>query len=359
MAKYRHATLYPSTSCATAGTLTVDLDVVDPISKIQVIQKVTSAGTEKTAHPAADVSKIELVDGSDVLVSLTGKECQALDFYNSKYSPDTFYSDDATIMSFATFNLNFGRKLWDPALALDPSKFRNPQLKITHNIATADASATVGTLEVYAHMFDAKKISPVGFLSGKEQKTYLTGASGTIEQSDLPKDAILRQLLVFGRGATYLPWQVANHIKLLENGGKSVPYDFQTTAWLKFINQCYPMAHEKFIMSNAGSARHLFCAPSFTDNVAIVGVEADHIIYRPTPNEAPPLHIAAAGADVLMGDVMGWNPHGAFPIPFGVQDDLDDWYDPSGLTTLKLEITAGTGGATGYVDIVTEQLRKY
>lgn len=359
MAKYQFVTLLPSESNASAGTKTVPINIVDPISKIAIINKNTNGSSEKTAHPAADISKIELIDGSNVLWSLSGKEIQALDFYNSKYMPDTFYSDAAAAQSFCTFNLNFGRKLWDPLYAFDPTKYRAPELRITHNYQTADSASTASTLEVHAHAFDAKKITPAGFLSAKEVKTYLTGSSGTIEQVDLPRDQIIRQLIIHGRYDTAFPWAVANHLKLIEDG-KTVPFDFATTNWLKFINQRYPLAIEKCYLTNSGAARHMFCAPTFTIAPELIGVTAGTIVTQTPVNGSVPLHIVANQASLIYGQVSGWNPHFGFPVPFGDQDDPDDWYDPSGIQkTLRLEVTAGSAGGSGYVDIVAETVQKY
>jgi hypothetical protein len=46
-------------------------------------------------------------------------------------------------------------------------------------------------------------------------------------------------------------------------------------------------------------------------------------------------------------------------IPFGDIKNVDDWYNPTTLSTLRMDITAGTAGTGGVVDIVTEQYRKY
>ena len=359
MAPYRFATLLAAESAATAGTKTIDLDVVDPISMIQIVQKATSAGTTMAAHPAANISKIELVDGSDVLASLSGRECQALDFYDKKVMPVNFITDTSSVMTYCTFNLNFGRWLRDPVLALDPTKFRNPQLKITHNYQTCDTSASASTLAAYAYMFDTKKITPMGFLSAKEQKTYTCGASATIEQTDLPRDHILRRLMVVGRGNDYFPWQVANKIKLSENGGKSVPYDFSTSDWLKLINQAYPRCVEPAQISVNATARDAWAAPSFEVAWQLMPQAVTNIISQESASHAMPFALDITASDVCTGRVEGWCPHSAFPIDFGDPQNVDDWYDVTGMTSLKLEVTAGTAGTSGTVDILTQQLRKY
>lgn len=359
MARYMLDTLLPSESCLTPATRNIDLKGKSPISKITAILKATSAGTEQTANPAANVTKIEIVDGSTVIASLSGRECQALDFYNSKFMPDNFVADADNIMAFATFNINFGRKLWDPAYALDPSRFSNPQLKITHNALAADASADAATLEVYAHSFDERKITPVGYLRPVEHYAYTCAAAASVETVDLPLDLPIRQMIVNTYGDGYYPWQIANKIKLKEAKDSRVPYDFSTSAWLKFINQHYPMAVEKCLLEGTTAYRHLYCAPSFTVALQTIQRANAGTVYTQDANSPVPLHYYGEAATQAVGQTSGWNPHGAFPIPFGDQDDPDDWYNPSGVGSLIMEITAGTAATAGSTKVVLEQLKKY
>jgi hypothetical protein len=359
MAKYMFDTLLPSESCLTPATKNIDLKGKGIISKITAILKATSAGTEQTANPAANVTKIEIVDGSTVMVSLSGRECQALDFYNSKFMPDNFVCDADNVMAFATFNINFGRKLWDTALALDPSKFDNPQLKITHNALAADSAADAATLEVYAHEFDEKQISPVGYLQPVEHYSYTCAAAASVETVDLPMDLAIRQMIINTYGDGYYPWQIANKIKIKEGKASRVPYDFSTSAWLKFINQRYPVAVEKCYLAGTTSYRHLYCAPSFTIDLHTIQRANAGTVYTQDANSPVPIHYYGEAATQAVGQTAGWNPHGAFPIPFGDQDDMDDWYNPANVGSLKMEITAGTAATSGSTKIVLEQLKKY
>jgi len=359
MAKYRMATLLPSESVTTAGTKTIDLDVVEPISMISMVMKATPAGTIPTDHPAANVTKIEIVDGSDVIASLSGKECQALDFYDTRFMPNNHVSDGTSVIAWATCNLRFGRELFDTELALDPTKFRNPQLKVTHNYRVADTAASAATLEIYAHMFDEKKITPIGYLRATEIYSYTNGVSGTIETIDLPRDLPIRQMLINTYGDTFKPWQIANKVKISENGGAKIPYDFSSSAWLKVINQMYPLAVEKCWQANAAASRHLFCGPSFEVHPSLISEVAGAVVSQALLNEAPALHITSSAAGALAGYVTGFNPHGAFPIPFGDQTDFNDWYDPRPLGSLKMEITGGTAGISGSSKIVLQQLKRY
>lgn len=56
--------------------------------------------------------------------------------------------------------------------------------------------------------------------------------------------------------------------------------------------------------------------------------------------------------------VSGKAPHGAFFLPFGKQDVIEDWFDATKVGSWKLDLTAG-GSASGTAEIILQQLRKY
>ncbi|GAI57748.1 unnamed protein product, partial [marine sediment metagenome] len=53
----------------------------------------------------------------------------------------------------------------------------------------------------------------------------------------------------------------------------------------------------------------------------------------------------------------GYLPHGVFEIPFGLQDDPNDWYDVSRIGSLKADIIGGS--STGTAELMLQQLRTY
>src|SRR5271157_3105422 len=165
---YRDVVLISDEVATTPTTRMIPLSVTDMISQIDIEYKSVSAGTAMAAHPAANVSKIQVVDGSDILMSLSGSECQALECYDTGKPSYNFVTDSAPAEAISTYRLNFGRYLWDPSLGLDCSKFQNPQLLITHNYRTADTAAAAAVMSVTERAFDAKKPTFMGFLTAKE-----------------------------------------------------------------------------------------------------------------------------------------------------------------------------------------------
>ena len=85
---YRLATILAREAHAADTTKVIDLNLSDPVSQMIIThESYNSASGTPTAHPSECIAKIELVDGSDVLYLLTGKEAQAADWYHRMKEP--------------------------------------------------------------------------------------------------------------------------------------------------------------------------------------------------------------------------------------------------------------------------------
>ena len=165
--KYRRTILLAATDVGAAGTKTIDINVAQPISRIGMEWKIFKSVSLMHSYAHKDITKIELVDGSDILHSLDGGKNQALCILDRKVGSmnQGQWIGGANQRSF--YGIDFGRYLYDPQLALDPARFKNLQLKVSHNKAISDTGGTLGTLEVWAEIFDEKVISPIGFQIGR------------------------------------------------------------------------------------------------------------------------------------------------------------------------------------------------
>lgn len=151
--KHRFVELYGLTAKLTTDqTVTIDLNMVGPISQLILDTRVTNgAGAASTEHPLAGITKLELVDGSDVLFSLDGFELQALDIYDSGIHPrGGWFNYLVNTETDAQIAVSFGRYLWDEILAFDPAKFLNPQLKITLDVDAGGMNPSGMKLSVLA-----------------------------------------------------------------------------------------------------------------------------------------------------------------------------------------------------------------
>lgn len=343
-----------------AGTKTIDLKVDDPISRIDIRHVITKVVDTMSAHPAGDVTKIELVSGSDVLFSMTGYEAQALNIYDRRCGSMLEGDRSISVDQVAHYGIDFGRFLWDEMLALLPKKFNNPQLKISHTLTTSDGNATAGKLEVIGHLFDQKAISPVGFLMSKEHYSYTCGAANSYEYIDLPKDHLLRKLLIRGYRDGYDPWSSVTEFKLDEENDKRIPLDWSVENYTRFMKGHWSAVREYLAGHVTAASDVFYVTPTdwYVANLEPAGSATDFYIDEVPKGGKLTVYKTAASAS-FSGNVMGYCPNHCVEVPFGKQDDPADWYDITKIGNLRLRLKAGSNGANGTAQVVLQQLRRY
>ncbi len=356
---YRIAELLSEESITAAATKVIDLDLSDVIARIQINLEVEMDGTVLGAHPAEVISNIELVDGSNVLFSMSGKEAQALDYYQTGQMPFNAITDRAGNDCISTFNINFGRSLFDTELALDPTKFGNPQLKITHNYAACGGTPGAARIEVRAFLFGDKEAAPTGFLMSKEFYQFTSGVVGTYHTIDMPVDYKTRRYMIMGVAAGYFVQQVVNNIRLDENNQSKVPYDSDVWHLLKWLHQAYPRIQEygHFLFSSSGKV--IYASPTQDIVVNGAGVTDGNSVGPTVVPTKMPITLDAEASEEGNAVISGYDPHYSFILPLGNPDDPADWYDVTKVGNLKLRLKAGSAGVNGVVELVTEQLRTY
>jgi len=356
---YRISTILSEESIATPATKVIDLDMTDVISRIQIGLEVEGDGTVGTDHIAACLTNIELVDGSDVLFSMSGKQCQALDFYQNGVMPFNALTDLDGQDGIATFNINFGRTLYDKLLALDPKKFRNPQLKISHDYTASGSASGVARMEVRSYLFDELVPTPMGFLMSKEHYQFTSGVQGTFEYIDMPLDYLTRRYMIMGTLAGYFPQQAVHEIRLSENNDKRIPYQTEVWQLMKMLHQLYPRVQEYGHFGLLAATRVVYASPTQDIIVSATPQAVTNIVSASVDPIKMPLTLDVTGDGTVDMVISGNDPHYSFIIPFGDPADLADWYDVTKLGSLKMRLEAGSAGNTAIVEIVTEQLRKY
>lgn len=360
---YRLSTIYPRKSFTADETIIIDLNLIDPVSQF-IIELAANVTNDEaiTAHAIACLEKIELVDGSDVLFSLSGYEAEAVDWYcnHNQNSPWDIYMGWGETQRF--IRLNFGRFLWDPLFAFNPMKFKNPQLKLTLNINAGGAVPTLNRLQVWGALFDEKKIEPTGFLMHKEIKDYLVGVSSH-EYTDLPTDYPYRKLFVRCQEKGTEPNQNIDNIKLSEDQDKRVVMNHGTEDIFRTIAMQSPPIEEHIHARVATALTTIYCTPTTRCHVVAAedgATSGSGAIATSSQAGGYFKAIAATAQKYAQFFVRGWLPHGTWEIPFGLQDDPTDWYDVTKVGSLKADILASAGVAgTEHVQLFLQQLRKY
>ena len=356
---YRLAAIVSEETIIPAKTKVIELDMKDIVSRIQINVELEMDGTEMEDNLAAVVSNIELVDGSEVLFSMSGKECQALDYYQTGVMPYMAITDRDNNDAVITFNINFGRFLYDPVLAFDPTKFNNPQLKISHNYQACGGTPSAARMEVRAYMFDEKVPAPTGFILSKEHYQFTSGVQHTFHDIEMPTDHPTRRYMIVGRANGYFCSQVVSEVRLSEDNLKRIPYESTVWQLLKYLRSEFPRIQEygHFLFSTTPKA--IFASP--TSNIVFKGTgetPGNAACLTAVP-ECQPLSVDAVVAENGAAEISGYDPHWSFIIPLGMKDDIEDWYDVTKVGNLKLRTRAGSAGILGTVEIVTEQFRAY
>lgn len=360
--KYRHAQLlYPQDMTNGSGTIVIDVDVQKPISRIEARFTTTKVLEYMTAPGPANIPKIELVDGSTVLHALTGYENQALAYYSRRDISMEHGQHIGTLSEVDLYTIDFGRWLWDEILAFDPLRFHNPQLKITYDEDVADTSAVVNELEVWADIFDEKVISPMGFLMAVEQYAYTPGARYSYEMISLPSDRPIRQILVRAHQAAKEPWYNIIEARLDEGTLDRIPWDYGSMEYYyrRMKNEWHQIRTPLQVNLAAGARVFYIPQTDFWCSCALIGVGATNEAFETTASMAGGyLSLIGSGAGQMIGEARGYLPWNCFQFPFGKQDIIDDWYDPTDKKP-RLRLRAGEGAENGDVQVVLEELYKY
>jgi hypothetical protein len=358
---YRLNTIHERTTYAADKTEIIDLNVIDPISQLIIELAVTGVGDTATAHAIACLTKIELIDGSDVLFSLSGYEAEALDIYHNKVMRSNWNPYLTTLDVQRFIGINFGRKLWDPELAFVPTKFRNPQLKLTLDIDAGGNASNSNKLKVWAALFDQKTVSPVGFLMAKEIKSYTIGASSH-EYTDLPRDYPYRKLFVRNLEPGTEPNGNIGNIKLSEDQDKRIIFDHAPNDIYRTLGYGTPQLIEQIMFAAKTATCYVFttvterATATFTTWASSMGTGT----FASYGSAGGRMLVDSGANENAVAIVAGFLPHGVYELPFGDQMDMADWYDVSKVGSLKLDITGGSGAAgTETAQIFLQQLRKY
>jgi len=360
MGNYRIATLLPEKSQTAAGTETIDLDLNDVISRVEIKVDRLAASNTFAAHPSADITKIELVDGSDVLFSMTGAEAQALNIYDRQCPTmveGTYISANDII---SRYGIDFGRKLYDNQLAFDPNKYNNPQLKVTHALTSCNSSCVSGTMEVRAWTFDEKKVAPSGFLQSKEIYSYTCGAANSYEYIDLPTDYPIRKMLIRGYYTGTQPSDSITEFRVDENMESKIPIDIGTESYYSFMTGArWKPIIESLQAYTATSANYFYTTPTWYWGMnGLTAGDTSHVYMAYAPSGGK-CDIRGAASTSFSGVVTGYLPNHCIEVPFGDDMDPADWYNVTTKENVRVRLKAGGNGTSGTGQVVIQQLRRY
>jgi len=356
---YRTVTILARSDLGASGTKVIDINLQDVVSALTFRIEATVVGTPWLAHLLDCVSKIELVDGSDVLCSLSAYQMDGLHFLDTgklaNLEVESFY--DTTLDGFAA--MLFGRYLHDTELAFDPKQFRNPQLRITYDATTVMALATHVYLTVLAECFDEKVPSPIGFLRNTEHYRY-TSVIDQYKYIDLPTDMPLRKLIVQPKLYAFAPVSSLAEIRLSEDNDKRVPFDLDYVHLRALMFHQFGDVEYSFVsLTHSGSPWHIFTPVADMGPVEALDVTSIAAVRLEGQAGARLIISTATNTDAVMGRGHGRIPCFMVCYPFGDQMDMADWYDVTKVGSLRLRIKDGAAVGDASTRVILQQLRRY
>lgn len=367
--KTRDGVLAYEEACKDTQTWTKDIELTEPISAFNFEIRCTNGATSNLDNFISDiVTKIEVVDGSDVLASLNMSQLEALHFYKTGKTPCLFPSEWAGGVQRHNASLFFGRYLWDPLYALDAKKFTNPQLKVTFNKAAIRAAGGEGfasgdniLLTVVAKLFE-DGIAPTKFLMQKQIDSFTSAASGE-KRIDLPVDYVYRMLMGrFWLQASDID-EIIEQIKMTCDTDKFIPFNrYVKQLDAEALNQ-FGLAEFKHDILRAHGATVRLLVNKEPTCTAFLGLALNDI---PTPafQWSSQLYLYLYVANTGVGDPTARNItmheqghalHATLPILFGRPDVPEDWFNPTAFKKVELVLTQKK--VNGVCEIVAEQVR--
>jgi hypothetical protein len=369
MLRTRKVYLLKDDAFTAARTKVQDVNIIDPISSIDIIVEMTNGSgmTESSVvKPHNEFTKIELVDGSDVIVSASMQELQALNAYSEREMPYMDLTLDSSAVQREMCSIHFGLGLNDPKHYFNPKKFRNPQLRITNTLTTPAATAWASSghyLTVIANIIEEGAQAQEGYFMTKEIYSY-TAVDGAVETLDMPRDYAYRLLLLQALKTGYSPTSSLEKIKLSCDADKFIPIDMDIDHLMfEIVSRFGPFVQ-------ALKKRVTGAATIYADLYHLVRASLE---METTLHTADVLSIsgeAISMEDVLQGAtdavstaealcdavVQGYAPHSCILLPFGRMDVPEDWFDPTKFGDIDLKLTGES--AAGTINVVLQQLRK-
>lgn len=359
MIKHRLHHMEDGKSITTDATQIYDLNFDNVISRLTFQLKLQgNTDQASTGHPAAALTKVEIVDGSKVLWGLDGHQLHALDFYGNNRSGHRRLDYINDVACIWVNSINFGRFLWDPVLGFDPRKFNNPQLRITHNYDLGGMNPDVGELDVWAQLYHDERPEPVGFLSAREHHVFTAG-DGAVKYIDLPVDMVIRKIVMSSLYTGKMPHEQYNKLRLDLNNDAVLIFDESVSDLAKNCNYNNGPYLETMLMDGSGTARIMHITPTYETILAqatlhaTAGYAAAALSYGGTVSIKGNTDLATQWV------ISGHCPHGCVEIPFGKENDIEDWLALESDDHLRLKITCGSSIGSADVGTILEQLYKY
>lgn len=349
---------------ADSGVITSPINVRDPITTLYFEIRATNGGSWNVANPMlSNIQAIELLDGSNVLASISGGQAFGYAAYHQGYIPYMMISEFPGDTNTLAFKLKFGRWDGDIQYALDPTKFTNLQVRLTWNLATVRAVGATGYLTgtgLYTVVADIMEGAPApqAMLCVRQHYQFVTvvGATAFI---DLPVDRRLKSVLLRSVANLWGGIPGISRAKLTCDQDKFIPFDMRSDELYGVMSGDNPPFHYKhsFDFKNADT---IFPLLKYDEDVQLQGYQGDDTyMYANNGAGFGVVNVYLAGvADANMrsysGHVTGFAPANCLQLDLGEWDDPTTWLDTSPFHSVQLQLTQDQAGGAATVVLESE-----
>jgi len=360
--KYRDHYFKRESGVGDSDTTIIDIHVKDPISQLSVEYEMTNGATSCTDHELHDdIASIELVDGSEVLWSLDMQQARALNFFENKVLPHEIITEGAAGVQAEKMFINFGRFRDDPEFYLDPSKYNNLQLRLTHTLtisATVGFATGTGKVTVMARIIEEGAKAYKGFLSARERIAYTSGTSGD-KEVELPTNRPYRLLMLQALLTTKNHEEVLSQHKLSIDTDSYVPINMYSEDITDLNRMQFGLAWQKKEMLRADDGASLLdlyniqyaSVYAMTDDelATVEAIDAESVQVSLLEYSTPATPTLQTTAHGVMCLAQGLQPYGCLCLPFGDMQNPEDWLRAEDYHDIRLFSTQAAAGACSVV----------
>jgi len=327
---------------------TVTLDLTSNLKILYLIVKysATNGGTSNTlARIAGQVSKLAVIDGSNVLHSLSMDEEQAKNFYDYKALPYQFLTQAAGAIPIEEAIIDFRRYPGDQNFYLDCSQYQNPQLQFTHSLtvsATAGFATGTGKLTVIARVIDSGAAPKQGYVMAKELDSFASAASGD-HTTNLPLDFPIASLIVLDPQVGQTPDYSLSNFKLSQDNDAFIPIDMTFLDLLARNYDEYGEAQQDVkLLAAAAPVDHSDLYGSVWPWITQQAVTGGLVVSV----AGNTITVTNTGATVATIRAAGTAPKSSVIYKFGDGIDPASIFSPQGVGQFQLKLTNANTGAT-------------
>lgn len=355
--RLRDVYLLNAQSLNDSDTVTVNLAGVGKILYLDIRYSDKNGTTSNTVcRLNGMVSKMQVVDGSRVIQSLSMREAQTRNAFMYRNMPFQLLSEDDDIVIVEQAMLDFRRYVDDVQFYLDTSMYQNPQLQLTHALtvsATAGFVTGQGTVTVIARVIDSGAPSRLGTVSAKEVDSFATAASGD-HNTDLPIDFPTAAIIVQDPVDANTPDNYLSNFKLTVDIDNFIPVNVSYTDLLRHNLLKYGEFWQRIDALEDTSATLLGDLYYRTRGwSAPVGATALSHITAVAGNQVS-MVMTTGGTVPLGAQLQGQAPHASVIYEFGDGHSPDQIFSPQGVTKFQLKLTQANTGATAKVVAVQQ-----